>query len=107
MSNKRNYSDPKIFEPLDEEEAEIMAERERGEWMPVSKEEFARRKVEHEAAARNTLKKTARATIRLTEVDLKGLKIMAAKEGIGYQTLISAIIHKAVTGQITTEQHSR
>ncbi len=53
--------------------------------------------------ARNTLRKTERATIRLTKADLDGIKIMAAKEGVGYQTLISTIIHKTVTGQNTTK----
>ena len=102
MTKKRDYNDPKIFQPLDEEEAEIMASRERGEWVSLSAEEFAQRKGQHERSAKNTLKKSERATIRLTKADLDGIKIMAAREGIGYQTLISSLIHKYVTGQIGT-----
>ncbi|MDT8448322.1 MAG: antitoxin [bacterium] len=102
MSKQRDYNDPKMFEPLDEEEAEIMASRERGEWVSASPEEFERRKAQHELYARNTLKKSERVTIRLTKADLAGIKIMAAKEGIGYQTLISSLIHKYVTGQIVS-----
>lgn len=98
----RDYKNPKIFEPLDDEEAELMAELERGEWHALPPELFQQKKEEHEKTARETLKKTERATIRLSKPDLEGLKILAAKEGVGYQTLISSILHKAVTGQFNT-----
>lgn len=100
MKKKFAFDDPKLSEPLDAEEAEIMAELDREEWVSVSPEEFAKRKKEAQLAARNTLKKTERATIRLTKMDMEGLKLMAADEGMPYQTLISSILHKAVTGQI-------
>ncbi|OGG93319.1 MAG: hypothetical protein A2527_13360 [Candidatus Lambdaproteobacteria bacterium RIFOXYD2_FULL_50_16] len=91
-----------MFEPLDAEEAEIMASRERGEWVSMAPEELKRTKKKLQEMARNTLKKSERATIRLAKADLEGIKMMAAKEGIGYQTLISSLIHKYVTGQIET-----
>lgn len=99
MSKKRNYDDPTIYEPLDEGEAELMASRERGEWMESDPEALKKLAQEAKHMASETLKKTERATIRLTKADLDGIKVMAAKEGVGYQTLISSLIHKAVTGQ--------
>jgi len=96
----RDYQNPKMTAPLDPEEAELMGELERGEWVALPPELFKQRKVELEKAARETLKKTERATIRLSKADLEGLKLIAAKEGVGYQTLISSILHKTVTGQV-------
>ncbi len=96
----RDYQDPKMFEPLDDDESKLMAERERGEWLTIPEELFKERKLELEQSAKQTLKKTERATIRLSKTDLDGLKLLAAKEGIGYQTLISSILHKTVMGQI-------
>lgn len=80
---------------LDEEEKQLVAEFERGEWKPVSAKEFARFKKEAMEAARNTLNKTKNINIRLTERDLHKLKVKAMEEGIPYQTLASSILHKA------------
>lgn len=100
MKKKLDYNDPKLYEPLDKEEAEIMGELERGEWISTPEKDFQRIKLEMQTAAKNTLKKTEKATIRLFSADTQGSKLLAAKEGIGYQTLISSILHKTVTGQI-------
>lgn len=51
-------------------------------------------------AAKSYMKKEARINIRLSEVDLSRLKRKAAEEGLPYQTLISSIIHKFVTGRL-------
>jgi len=51
-------------------------------------------------AATNSLKKTERTNIRLRRSDMKALKQLAAREGLGYQTLISSILHKVAMGQI-------
>jgi len=59
--------------------------------------------VDHEAlarAARNTLRKTERTNIRLTESDLLAIKQRAAREGVPYQTLIASVIHRYVTGEL-------
>ncbi len=48
----------KIFEPLDNEEKELMESIERNEWQPVSN--FEEEKEKAMAAARNTLKKDKR-----------------------------------------------
>ncbi len=65
-----------------------------------SKKESTRIKKEFETAAKNTLKKTAGTNIRISEADLEGLKLIAAQKGIGYQTLISGILHQVASGQL-------
>jgi len=100
---KPDYNDPKIFEPMDEEEAEIMAERHL--YVPLGKEEDARMRALLQEAARNTLKKTERTNIRLNKADMLAIKQQAANEGIGYQTLMASILHKAITGQLVPESN--
>ena len=39
--------------------------------------------------------------IRISEFDLRDLQIKAMEEGISYQTLISSILHKYVTGIVS------
>jgi len=48
-------------------------------------------------AAANHLSKNAKINIRLTHFDVEGLKRIAVKEGLPYQTLIASILHKYVT----------
>jgi predicted DNA binding CopG/RHH family protein len=52
-------------------------------------------------AAANTLTKDQRMNIRITKNDLDGIKLKAMEEGLPYQTLVSSIIHKYVTGKLT------
>jgi predicted DNA binding CopG/RHH family protein len=49
-------------------------------------------------AAQETLKKNKNINIRINENDLTSIKIMAAREGIPYQTLIGSILHKYTAG---------
>ncbi len=55
-----------------------------------------------EEAARHTLAKSDRITVRLSKPDLHGIKQCAAREGVPYHTLISSLIHKYVTGQLAS-----
>ena len=48
-------------------------------------------------AATNYLRKAAKINIRLTHHDVEGLRRIAVKEGLPYQTLISSILHRYVT----------
>lgn len=59
----------------------------------------ARRK-ELEAAATNTFKKDKRINIRISNRDLIAVQSRASEEGIPYQTLVSSIIHKYVSGSL-------
>ena len=80
----------------DEEEAELIASTERGEWRSVP--DFEDQKAQLEQLARNTLvKKRKRISISVPERDLMLLKKRAEKEGMPYQTLINSILHKYVT----------
>lgn len=80
---------------LDDEEKQLLAEIERGEWKPVKN--FAKRKKELMQIARNTLNKTKNINIRLSARDLYKLKAKAVKQGIPYQTLASSILHQSAS----------
>lgn len=77
---------------LDEEEAELLASVEAGEWRTVPNFEQEKKKYQEIAAA--TFKKDRRVNIRISSKDLIGLQKRALEEGIPYQTLISSILHK-------------
>lgn len=81
---------------LDAEEKEILASYERGEWKlaPNQKEE----KAKAQRYAHATLKKNKRVNIRISEKDLYQLQMRALEEGIPYQTLMSSVLHKFVSG---------
>jgi predicted DNA binding CopG/RHH family protein len=55
-------------------------------------------------AARATLIKSERMNIRMSPKDLNGLKIKAIEEGIPYQTLVSSIIHKYLSGKLVSKE---
>ena len=50
-------------------------------------------------------KKQSRVNIRMSELDVRMLKKLSEREGVGYQTLMSAIIHKYVTEQLIERRH--
>jgi len=86
---------------IDEEEKEIIESIERGEWVRV-KDEEEEKKVAREAAE-GTVKKNKRMNIRISERDLRRLKIRALEEGVPYQTLVSMILHKYLSGKLKEE----
>lgn len=53
-----------------------------------------------QGVARATSLKDQRMNIRIAKRDLDGLKERALEEGIPYQTLVSSILHKYVTGRL-------
>lgn len=83
---------------LDKEEQEILDSFERGEWksVPNVKEEIER----HRSYARKTLKKNKRVNIRISHKVLEELQAIAIEDGIPYQTLMSSILHRYVTGRL-------
>ncbi len=89
----------KAFEPLDQEEKELLESLENGEWVPVKNIEAEKKKAV--AAARNTLKKDKRINLRLSQRDYQQIQIKAIEEGIPYQTLISSLVHKYLNGSFT------
>ena len=83
---------------LDKEEQELLNSIERKEWKRVKN--FTSESLRLQQAAINTLKKDQRVSLRLAKYDLDGIKVKAVDEGIPYQTLISSLIHKYITGRI-------
>jgi len=83
---------------LDKEEKDILDSFERGEWKPVKnlKQEIQK----HQEYARQTLKKDKRVNIRISARILDELQARAIEDGIPYQTLISSILHRFVTGRL-------
>ena len=83
---------------LSKEENKILKSFEDGEWVPAP--DSARRKKELIQHARNTLKKDKRLNIRISERDRVELQRKAVKEGLPYQTYVSSIIHKFISGTL-------
>ena len=86
---------------LDEEEKELIESIESGEWVRVRDEENEKKKAIE--AAKRTIRKNKRMNIRISERDLRDLKARALEEGIPYQTLVSMILHKYLSGKLKDE----
>lgn len=61
-------------------------------------------RVKIQAMAEQTFRKDRRVTIRLYDHDLKGIQKKAMEKGMPYQTLISAMIHQYVEGDLVERQ---
>jgi predicted DNA binding CopG/RHH family protein len=83
---------------MDEEEKDILSSYERGEWVPVKNAKNEIKKLRQ--YAKNTLQKDKRINIRMSSKDLDQVQVIAVQEGIPYQTLVSSIIHKYVSGYL-------
>jgi predicted DNA binding CopG/RHH family protein len=80
---------------IDEEEKELVAAYEAGEFKPV-KNQSAERRIAV-AAAKRYMRKDARINIRLSTSDLEMLKRRAVEEGLPYQSLIASVLHKYIS----------
>ena len=81
---------------LSKEEKELLDSYENDEWVPVGNKNNLSK---YQAAAQSTFKKDKRVNIRISQRDLELLQEKALIEGIPYQTLMSSILHKFVTGR--------
>ena len=82
---------------LSSEEKQLLESYEKDEWESiVTPEEIEK----YRAAARRTIKKDKRVNIRMSELDIELLQERALIEGLPYQTLMSSILHKYVTGRL-------
>lgn len=84
-------------EKLSQEEKTLLDAVESGEYESTLTK--SRRK-ELEAAANLTFKKDKRINIRISNRDLVAIQSRAIEEGIPYQTLVSSIIHKYISGSL-------
>lgn len=82
---------------LNQEEQEILDSYENDEWNSVKTPE---RMTQLHSYAKATLAKDKKISLRLSSLDLEALQAKAIEEGIPYQTLISSILHKYVTGRL-------
>ncbi len=82
---------------LSKEEKEILESYENDEWVSISSPSDI---AKYKAAAKNTFKKDKRVNIRISKMDLELLQEKALIEGLPYQTLMSSVLHKYVTGRL-------
>lgn len=80
---------------LSKEENEILKDFEAGEFKSIL---TPKRRKMLQAAAKETFKKDKRINIRISSHDLESLQRRALEEGIPYQTLVSSVLHKYVSG---------
>ncbi len=83
---------------LDQEEQEILDAIEQGRWETVKP---SKKELNHYAQiAKATLRKSERVNIRISGSDLDEIKGKAVREGMPYQTLITSVLHKYVSGKL-------
>ncbi len=85
-------------EKLGSYEKKLLDSYEKDEW--ESLDDFREKRAEYAEYAAATFKKDKRINIRLSVNDLTGLKVKAREEGIPYQTLVSSVLHKYVSGRL-------
>ena len=90
---------------LDPKEKEIADSFERGEWRPVPGMKHAKKRYGSYAAA--TFRKDKRVNIRISSPDLDAIQKRALEEGLPYQTLISSLLHKYVSGRFRDARTGR
>ena len=83
---------------LDLEEKDLLDSVERGEWQTVNN--ISSETQRYREIARATSRKDARVNIRISSRDLEELQKKALEEGIPYQTLISSVLHKYISGRL-------
>jgi len=91
-----------VKDRLNAEEREILEKFERDELRPAKRVD--REIAVAPQAASNTFKKTRRVNLRVTERDFNRAHARAREEGIPYQTLLSSVIHKYLSGRLTEKR---
>jgi predicted DNA binding CopG/RHH family protein len=81
---------------LEKEEKDLLESVEAGEWKSVDSKDSELKR--YQQYARSTFKKDRRINIRISAKDLEALQKRALIEGVPYQTLISSVLHKYVSG---------
>jgi len=85
------------------EDKEIIESIENGEWKSIENLEEMKKKLI--IAASETAIKDYRINVRISKRDVEALKTRALEEGIPYQTLVTSILHKYVTGKLEENIH--
>jgi predicted DNA binding CopG/RHH family protein len=87
---------------MSKEEKTMLESVEKGEWNSIRGAKGKIKKYREYAKA--TFRKDKRVNIRISEKDLVGLQKKAVEEGLPYQTLISSILHKFISGRLTEKK---
>jgi len=82
---------------LSKEEKQLLKAIEAGEFESVLTK---KRRDELVSAAKDTVRKDKRINIRISNRDLKAVQLKASEEGVPYQTLVSSVIHKYISGSL-------
>lgn len=82
---------------LDQGEREILTAFESGRLKAATKKQDL---IKYQAIATATFKKDKRINIRISSRDLDSIQRLALQEGIPYQTLVSSVLHKYVSGSL-------
>ncbi|HLC16298.1 MAG TPA: antitoxin [Thermodesulfovibrionia bacterium] len=82
----------------DYNDTEIINSIENGEWKSVTNFDDLKNRLMN--AASETALKDYRINVRISKKDVEALKTKALEEGIPYQTLVTSILHKYVTGKL-------
>ena len=77
---------------------EFMQSIERGEWREINDGASTILEAQRIAAASTT--KTERMNVCISSTDLKAPKARVLKEGLPYQTLVTSVLRKYVSGQL-------
>ena len=87
---------------MSKKEKTILDSVEKGEWKSVR---GAKRKIiKYQEYAKATFRKDKRINIRISEKDLVGIQKKAVEEGLPYQTLISSVLHKFISGRLVEKK---
>jgi predicted DNA binding CopG/RHH family protein len=83
---------------------DIITSIENGEWKSIA--DFETMKKTLMRAASETALKDYRINVRISRKDVEALKTKALEEGIPYQTLVTSILHKYVTGRLRDQDRA-
>ncbi len=83
---------------LDKEEKALLESVEKGEWVSIKNKN--REILKYIEIAKSSFKKDRRINLRMSSKDVIALQTKALEEGIPYQTLMSSVLHKFVTGRL-------
>lgn len=87
---------------VNKQEKDVLDSYEQGQWRPVKNRKREIKRLQQ--YAQNTLQKDKRINIRMSSKDLDRVRVIATQQGIPYQTLISSIIHKYVSGYLKEKE---
>jgi predicted DNA binding CopG/RHH family protein len=82
---------------LEAAEKQLLESVERGDWKSGGGK---RERTRYSRYAKATFRKDRRLNIRLSGKDLEAIQKRALAEGLPYQTLISSLLHKYVSGRL-------